>query len=95
MEGHCGAKDLGNLLRRKTKQPKSAFDHSWKETRMFTGTQRLVKARGSQQAPTGVESKGSDQGWEFGGWSEKQTFQQDSFLHQEGGALLEGSQLGV
>lgn len=70
---------MGNLLRRKTNQPKGAFNHSWKEIRMLIGTQRLNcwgESWGSQQAPIGVESKGPNQGWEFGGWSEKQTFQQ-------------------
>lgn len=76
MEVHCGARDLANLLRRKTNQPKGAFDHSWKETHMLTGTQRLLRAGEPKQAPIGVESKGLNQGWEFGGWSEKQTFQQ-------------------
>lgn len=43
---------------------------------MLAGTQRLLRAGEASRLQAGVESKGPDQGWKFGGWSEKQTFQQ-------------------
>ena len=95
MEVHGRATDLGNLLRRKTNQPKSAFDHSWKETRMLTGTQRLERAGEASRLQQQWRAKVPTRAGSLEGGQRNKHFSSTGLLHQEGGGLLEGSQLGV